>query len=454
MPARQPPGASPIRQSSGRQSHTSFCDLARAYQAWAAKMQRSPPSDGPRPLSGVKGRPGTPVLRVLTASNLNQQGSVRATATQAPEAADTAQQLAATHTYYRYLTTSLHSAPLATHATQQRQRQRHASSRACATSLAFLGDANMDVETSSGNRGQRRESPKPSRLSILRRTLRKPRPPIRWPEPLLAAKARLATLDRSEVHLLYDLSKRLDWLCSELEPYRRPAQYLLIFNHWLNRKTWYVYDAPGRVPMQKRVEAALRRKGQKSRGGQEVALATESPGPPARADSHRAVTAEDSCARRRRRLQSWRIAVNVARHVARADSLKVRNGDAPAQASDPPDGALDPASWIIRRPPDGQSPAPRADTWYEGSGGLLQPYGRWQQVGGRPGRAIAGGDLLKRYHQVRAANSAATTDRGVAMAVRGAASRRTSATLVENVPPCEAVAGAPGPASASGVHTA
>ncbi|KAI5289616.1 hypothetical protein KEM54_003565 [Ascosphaera aggregata] len=336
--------------------------LARQYQVWGAKMQLEPSEKDPPYLMGLAGRPGTPApaeLRTMIRSakeHMTMYGCHYEIMHPRPERS----------VYYRLPDNTLQIPPSGTQAgiTQ---------SNVALPDLGLLGDANMDMESAAQSRrqdkGKARESPSQVMVASQQSSITKRR---RSSDPAKMAKNLVRSLSTAEVHLLYYLSKRLEWLCGELEPYRRPAQYLLIFNHWLNKKTWYVYDAPGRVPLPRRVEIELKRKGKKL---EEIGAHQQEAEVEAKPER-----VQQSSSTRRRRFESWRTAVNIARRFSGAETLN-KQIKTLETSEGPTDGVMDPASWIIRRPPQGYDVAPPAESWFEGTGGVLETYENWQRIG-------------------------------------------------------------------------
>lgn len=171
-----------------------------------------------------------------------------------------------------------------------------------------------------------------------------------------------------EVRLMNNLDRKLEWLLSELDPGRRPFHFATLANHWLNRETWIVIDPISRVPID------ARRQWGDPRFNVPYPTQTYKPTPKypvvVRKRAHTP------------KINSWRIAVNRQR---RASGLKdivkaVELFDDPS-ADDPPDGKVDPASWILRKPPQGFAmSAKHENTYYEGGAGWQETFSDWQKV--------------------------------------------------------------------------
>lgn len=346
---------------------SSFFALARQYQMLGAKMQLKPSERCPQ-LEGFAGRPGTPVPTALRAMlNLVKEGLTFDSSSGQDESVDLAPE---SGVYYRLPETFVKFPPSGSQSVLKQMEM-------VTTDIIMQSDGAKELipapqrEDKGKGRAVTSTGGVPSCHQRSRSKRRRSSP-----DPNHIIRNHIKDLSREEVHLLFNLGKKLEWLCGELEPYRRPAQYLLIFNHWLNRKTWYVYDAPGRVPLPKRVEIDLKRKRRKTLVSSRHKEQQEKP-----ASMTSQTTMCDHKTLDEHRLKSWRKAVNIARRFSGMETFHKEVEDVLKPVDPTPDGAIDPASWILRRPPQGQGSQPRGDTWFEGSGGVLETYDHWQRIG-------------------------------------------------------------------------
>ncbi|OJD14602.1 hypothetical protein AJ78_05062 [Emergomyces pasteurianus Ep9510] len=184
-------------------------------------------------------------------------------------------------------------------------------------------------------------------------------------EPWICSRPRLSDY---EVRLIYDLDRRLEWLSNEVEPGRKPFHFLLLANHWLNRSTWIVLDPVSRV------SGAERRVHGDPRFNRPLPEPEEGAAKPKYPVQHHIKLHVP-------RLDSWRLAINGARKLSGAqESLKsVELFD--ASADETADGVIDPASWILRKPPQGYERSKKQlDIYYEGMGGWWETLDDWQSV--------------------------------------------------------------------------
>ncbi|KAL4785430.1 hypothetical protein BJX76DRAFT_347063 [Aspergillus varians] len=170
-----------------------------------------------------------------------------------------------------------------------------------------------------------------------------------------------------EVRLLYNLDRRLEWISNQLTPGQRPFHFALLANHWLNRETWIVYDPVSRITTDKR-----RRLGD-PRFNVPYPAPTSTPTPKYPKSNRRPV--------HKPKINSWRLAVN--RHRMESGLRPFIKGIElyDSSAEDPPDGKIDPASWILRRPPQGFSLSTRQrEKHYEGGAGWQETLSDWQRI--------------------------------------------------------------------------
>ncbi|PLB55890.1 hypothetical protein P170DRAFT_396642 [Aspergillus steynii IBT 23096] len=170
-----------------------------------------------------------------------------------------------------------------------------------------------------------------------------------------------------EIRLIDGVDRRLDWLSDQLSPGRRAFHFAMLANHWLNKKTWIVYDPPSRVPIEAR----------RLQGDPRFNVPYPMPdwGPrPKYPPVHRNTVYKP-------RINSWRMAMNRHRqHMGLTDFIKVVELY-DSSNDEPPDGSVDPACWILRRPPQGFGVSKKQEnTYYEGGTGWQETFRDWQRV--------------------------------------------------------------------------
>ncbi|EFE37712.1 hypothetical protein TRV_07627 [Trichophyton verrucosum HKI 0517] len=174
-------------------------------------------------------------------------------------------------------------------------------------------------------------------------------------------------LSRPEVRLVDNLDRKLEWLSSEMDPGRKSFAFLLLHNHWLNRATWVVMDPSSRLTVQKKRIQSDPRVNKKAFGGKSNAVLPDlTPAPRARAVTPR--------------IDSWRVAVNQARVSSGAKEIpkvELLEGSAEEAA----DNNVDPASWILKKPPQGHGMSNKQkQTYFEGPGGWSEKLEYWENV--------------------------------------------------------------------------
>ncbi|KAL5361119.1 hypothetical protein BJX96DRAFT_165669 [Aspergillus floccosus] len=162
------------------------------------------------------------------------------------------------------------------------------------------------------------------------------------PTDLSEIKVPTRILSDWEIRSVYALSCRLEWLGNQLSPGRRPFHFAMLPNHWINKRTWIVYDPPCRVSIDARRRLDWSPK-------------------PKYPQAHRRVA-------HRPRINSWRNAVNRRRKSLGLASFVKTTELYESSGEDPPDGKVDPASWMLRRPPQGIGhPKNQENVYYEGA---------------------------------------------------------------------------------------
>ncbi|KAL4803424.1 hypothetical protein BDV18DRAFT_40834 [Aspergillus unguis] len=172
-----------------------------------------------------------------------------------------------------------------------------------------------------------------------------------------------------EVRLIDNLQRKLEWISDQFTPGVRPFHFALLANHWLNKKTWIVYDPISRVNLDNR-----RRWG-------DPRFNVPYPQPPPR------MTPTPKYPKSNRRpvtipkINSWRLAVNRNRRASGWKDFIQGIDLFDSSADDPPDGRIDPACWVLRRPPQGFAPSAReGEKYYEGGAGWQETFNDWQRI--------------------------------------------------------------------------
>ncbi|EAW14332.1 uncharacterized protein ACLA_073670 [Aspergillus clavatus NRRL 1] len=175
------------------------------------------------------------------------------------------------------------------------------------------------------------------------------------------------SLSNWELRLMTDLDRKLMWLANQLSPGRRPFHFALLANHWLNRETWVVLDPISRVPSDAKRQCGDPRFNSPYPAPSWKPMVKHADGPLTK--------------RHKPHLNSWRVAVNRNRRMTGLQSVIKSVALWDGSADEPPDGKVDPASWILRRPPQGFAISTRQkNVYYEGGAGWQETLSDWQKV--------------------------------------------------------------------------
>ncbi|KAM5466975.1 hypothetical protein MauCBS54593_005594 [Microsporum audouinii] len=175
-------------------------------------------------------------------------------------------------------------------------------------------------------------------------------------------------LSRPEVRLVDDLDRKLEWLSNEMDPGRKSFAFLLLHNHWLNRATWVVTDPSSRITVQKkRIRGDPRVNTMAFGGNGKAAVLENTPAPRVRAVTPR--------------IDSWRVAVNRARASSGAKEIKRVAELFEGSAEEAADNNVDPASWILKKPQQGNGMSNKQkEAYFEGPGGWCEKLDYWENV--------------------------------------------------------------------------
>ncbi|CAI7563957.1 unnamed protein product [Penicillium manginii] len=171
-----------------------------------------------------------------------------------------------------------------------------------------------------------------------------------------------------EIRLMDKLNRKLVWIFNETTPGQKPYHFAQLANHWLNRETWLVIDPVSRVPIDSRREWG------DPRFNVPYPEPTYDPKPkypvPIQKRAHTP------------RIDSWRAAVNRRRRTYGLPDA-VRTVELYENSiEEPPDGHVDPGSWLFPRPPQGfEVSTKQKNGWYEGGTGWQETFEDWQHIG-------------------------------------------------------------------------
>lgn len=196
----------------------------------------------------------------------------------------------------------------------------------------------------------------------------------KWPETLglrfgSIKQEPIPTQDLSqwEIRWVDNVDRKLEWHVNQLSPGRRPFHFPLLANHWLNKRTWVIFDPASRVPIDN----------QRQWGDPRFNMPYPAPcweaKPKYQAVGHKLA--------HKPRIDSWRVAINGQRRASGIRNL-IRTVELfDDSIDDPPDGMIDPASWLLRKPPQGfLTSAKRDSIYYEGGRGWQEKFRDWQRV--------------------------------------------------------------------------
>lgn len=189
-----------------------------------------------------------------------------------------------------------------------------------------------------------------------------------------------------EIKLIDGLNRKLLWIFNETTPGQKPYHFAQLANHWLNRETWLVIDPVSRVPIDSRREWG------DPRFNVPYPEPTHSPKP-----KYQVVSPERAY---NPRIDSWRATVNKQRRISGLRDA-VRTVELYENSlEEPPDGHIDPGSWMFPRPPQGfEVSTKQKNGWYEGGSGWQETFEDWQRVrrGYRFRKLIQGGHVNRNW---------------------------------------------------------
>lgn len=189
-----------------------------------------------------------------------------------------------------------------------------------------------------------------------------------------------------EVRLIDGVDRKLVWIFNEFTPGQKPYHFACLANHWLNPETWLVIDPISRVAQDSR----------RQWGDPRFNVPYPDPCLDPRPKYPLAVHKRANT----RRIDSWRAAVNRQRRVSGVHDILHPVELYEDSCEEPPDGKIDPASWILPKPPQGFKLSTRQkNAWYEGGAGWQEKLEDWQQVrrGYRLHKALHEGRVNRNY---------------------------------------------------------
>ncbi|KAJ5928619.1 hypothetical protein N7466_007575 [Penicillium verhagenii] len=170
-----------------------------------------------------------------------------------------------------------------------------------------------------------------------------------------------------ELRLIDKLNRKLTWVFNETIPGQKPYHFTLLANHWLNRETWVVVDPVSRVSTDAR----------RIHGDPRFNVPYLEP------DLKPKPKYPDVVRKRAQlpRIDYWRAEINRQRRVSGIRDV-IRPVDLyEDSAEEPPDGHIDPACWILPKPPQGfEMSTKQKNAWYEGGAGWQEQLDEWQRV--------------------------------------------------------------------------
>jgi hypothetical protein len=162
------------------------------------------------------------------------------------------------------------------------------------------------------------------------------------------------------------LDRQLEWLANECRPGQRGFKFPILPKNWINNGKWLVYTNPC---------------------GASVEFMRRYAHCDVKADEYEIIPRRKNWTtvnRRRVRaasIESWRAAINRAR--GDQDMVGVRSIEIfMSSTEDTPDTVIDPANWILRRPPQGfEMPSRQKAAYWYGRIGEWAKLEDWQAVG-------------------------------------------------------------------------
>ena len=175
-------------------------------------------------------------------------------------------------------------------------------------------------------------------------------------------------LDEWDARLLDGLDRKLGWFQREIAPGRKPFHFPTLANHWLNSNCWQVGDPSSRQPLN----------AQRLCGDPRF----NTPYPEPRYGARPRYPARLRRRERIPRIDSWRKMINKQRlQTGQGDIIRARVVF-DSSTEEPHDGAIDPACWILRKPPQGFGMSRKQqNAFYGGGSGWQEKLDDWQRVG-------------------------------------------------------------------------
>ena len=382
---------------------------SRKYQVWSARVQLQTPNQVKHSHHGLQEPPGTPISELLASYSSENNAPLDGMRGSVEYASDTSlrglSSLKSHHTTTPVMPAICQDKDLRTSKWNTMPISRGA--------LHLLPSTNVPAERNSPSFVRDTDGAGsfslPEDWMLPETTCTKERIPAR--KHLRRNKPRriptpLESLSNWETRWVDNLDRKLEWHHDQLIPGKRPFHFPLLPNHWLNRRTWTVIDPASRVPLEKK----------RLWGDPRFSV----PYPAPRWESKPKYPAVGHKAAHTPRIDSWRVAVNGQRRTSGIREVVKAVDLFDDSVDEPPDGTIDPACWVLRKPPQGFGmSAKQGETYYEGGAGWQEKLNDWQRVrrGYRIRRAIHDG----RVNRTRVKEIAT----GISRPCRKAASKAT-----------------------------
>lgn len=345
------------------------------YRVWSAQMQVRARRPSLFDLRDSSGPPGSPMTSIL-ASHVSRPGSFDSPAWQQSQGSGRVlegpiEQHSAVSRHRQSTTAKQNKASNIVLGKSKYNTVPLRSHTATAEALKTLWQSNQASPSSPAMK--KTCPPKPRRVNSIRAFSENRRPrscAAQGPDgqSLESTRQPVDGLSDWEVRLMDGLDRKLVWMFNELTPGQKPYHFAVLANHWLNRETWLVIDPVSRVSTDCR------------RQWGDPRFNVPYPEPMANSRPKYPVRARKPV--HTSRIDSWRAAVNRQRRVSGVREVVQAVELFDSSAEEPPDGKIDPASWLLPKPPQGyEMSANQKSAWYEGGAGWQEKLEDWQQVG-------------------------------------------------------------------------
>lgn len=343
---------------------------SRKYQVWSARVQLQTPNQVKHNYHGLQEPPGTPISELLasySSENNAPLGVIRGSVEYASDTSLRSLSSLRRHNTPRPVIPAIsQDKGLETSKWNTMPASRGALHLLPSTNVpaernmpSFVRDTGGDGSFSLPQDWMLPEKTSAKGKSPAKKHLRQKKPK-RSPLPL-------GSLSNWETRWVDNLDRKLEWHHDQLIPGKRPFHFPLLPNHWLNRRTWMVIDPASRVPLEKK----------RLWGDPRFNV----PYPAPRWEPEPKYPGVDHEAAHTPRIDSWRVAVNGQRRTSGIREVVKAVDLFDDSVDEPPDGTIDPACWVLRKPPQGFGMSTKqGDTYYEGGSGWQEKLNDWQRV--------------------------------------------------------------------------